>query len=116
MDAAVWDVTVYTKNRERLLNAEVAQRVFDLVVGEAQSQNLMSDEHFTVDGTRLEACAGWKSFKKKEGEEEAPGDDPGHPTVDFHGEKRSHERHASTTDTEAKLAKKSRGKEAKAEL
>jgi transposase len=112
MDAAVWDVTVYTKNRERLLNAEVAQRLFDLVVGEAHSQNLMSDEHFTVDGTRLEVCAGWKSFKKKEGEEEAPGDDPGNPTVDFQGEKRSHERHASTTDPEAKLAKKGRGKEA----
>ena len=113
MDDAVWDVTVYTKNRERLLNAEVAQRFFDLVVGEAQSQNLMSNEHFTVDGTLLEACAGWKSFQKKEGEKEAAVDDPGNPTVDFHGEKRSNETHASTTDPEAKLAKKGKGKEAK---
>jgi transposase len=113
MDDEVWDVTVYTKNRNRLLNAEVAKRFFDLVVGEAKSKDRMSDEHFTVDGTLLEACAGWKSFKKKEGGEEAPVDDPGNPTVDFHGEKRSHETHESTTDPEARLAKKGKGKEAK---
>jgi transposase len=66
MDDAVWDVTVFTKNRDRLLKAEVARKFFDLVVEEAKSLDLMSDEHFTVDGTLLEACAGLKSFKSKD--------------------------------------------------
>src|SRR2546423_9569790 len=64
MDDQVWDVTVFTKNRERLLKADVAKRFFELVVAEARSLDLMSDEHFTVDGTLLEACAGLKSFQK----------------------------------------------------
>jgi len=72
----------------------------------------MSDEHFTVDGTLLEAWASQKSFKKV-GEEENPPEDPGNPTVDFHGEKRSNETHASTTDPDALLARKGSGKEAK---
>jgi transposase len=112
MDDAVWDATVYTKNRQRLLAADVAKKFFHLVVEEARSRNLMSDEHFTVDGTLLEACASLKSFKKRE-EKSAPADDPGNPTVDFHGEKRSNETHASTTDPEALLARKGKGKEAK---
>ena len=65
MDDAVWDVTVFTKNRDRLLKAEVSRKFFDLVVEEARDLDLMSDEHFTVDGTLLEACAGLKSFKSK---------------------------------------------------
>jgi transposase len=113
MDEGVWDVTVYTKNRERLLKADVAKQFFRLVVEQARALNLMSDDHFTVDGTLLEACASLKSFKKKEGGEEAPADDPGNPTVDFHGEKRSNQTHESTTDPEAKLARKGAGKEAK---
>jgi transposase len=113
MDDAVWDVTVFTKNRERLLKAEVARKFFDLVVGEARDLDLMSDEHFTVDGTLLEACAGLKSFKNKEGGDDGPVDDPGNPTVDFHGEKRSNATHQSTTDPEALLARKGAGKEAK---
>src|SRR6202042_3484984 len=104
MDDAVWDVTVFTKNRDRLLKAEVARKFFDLVVGEAKTLNLMSDEHFTVDGTLLEACAGLKSFKNQDGVETAPPDDPGNPTVNFHGERRSNETHQSTTDPEALLA------------
>ena len=119
VDDEVWDVTVFSKNRNRLLEAEVARQFFDLVVDAAKSLDLMSDEHFTVDGTLLEACASLKSFKKK-GEEPAPTgpngagpQDSGNPTVDFHGEKRSNETHASTTDPEAKLAKKGKGKEAK---
>ena len=79
MDDAVWDVTVFTKNRDRLLKAEVARRFFDLVVEEARGLDLMSDEHFTVDGTLLEACAGLKSFKNRDGVETAPPDDPGNP-------------------------------------
>jgi transposase len=113
LDDPVWDVTVFTKNRERLLKADVARKFFALVVEQAQSLNLMSDEHFTVDGTLLEACASLKSFKKMDRGEEPPTDDPGNPTVDFHGEKRSNQTHASTTDEDAMLAKKGAGKEAK---
>src|ERR1700722_18175979 len=113
MDDAVWDVTVFTKNRNRLLKAEVARKFFDLVVDEARGLDLMSDEHFTVDGTLLEACAGLKSFKNQDGVETAPPDDPGNPTVNFHGERRSNETHQSTTDPEALLARKGAGKEAK---
>jgi transposase len=113
MDDAVWHVTVYTKNRDRLLQADVAKKFFGLVVAEAQSLNLISDEHFTVDGTLLEACASLKSFKKVDGGDEPPTDDPGNPTVDFHGEKRSNQTHASTTDPDALLARKGSGKEAK---
>ena len=117
LDEEVWDVTVFTKNRERLLKAEVARRFFHLVVEEARLLNLMSDEHFTVDGTLLEACASLKSFKKVEGSGEPGGkegrDDAGNPTVDFRGEQRSNETHQSTTDPEARLARKGAGKEAK---
>jgi hypothetical protein len=104
---------VFTKNRDRLLKADAARKFFDLVVGEARALDLMSDEHFTVDGTLLEACAGLKSFRNKDGGEDGPVDDPGNPTVDFHGEKRSNATHQSTTDPEALLARKGAGKEAK---
>jgi transposase len=113
MDEPVWDVTVFTKNRQRLLKAEVARKFFDQIVAHAQALDLMSDEHFTVDGTLLEACAGIKSFKRKDGSEPGPPDDPGNPTVNFHGEKRSNQTHASTTDADALLARKGSGKEAK---
>ena len=112
MDDAVWDVTVFTKNRDRLLEADVARKFFELVVERAYALDLMSDEHFTVDGTLLEACAGLKSFRKK-GEEPATPDDPGNPTINFHGEERSNQTHASTTDPDAMLARKGAGKEAK---
>jgi transposase len=110
LDEAVWDVTVFTKNRERLLKADVAKRFFELVVEQANALGLMSDEHFTVDGTLLEACASLKSFKKIDDSETAPPDDPGNPTVDFHGEKRSNDTHESSTDPEALLAKKGAAK------
>src|ERR671936_1354316 len=85
MDDAVWHPTVYSKNRDRLLEAEVARKFFDSVVAEATQLGLMSDEHFTVDGTLLEACASLKSFKKNDAAEQPPTDDPGNPTVNFHG-------------------------------
>lgn len=117
LDDPVWDVTVFTKNRERLLKGDIARKFFQLVVEEAKTLGLMSDEHFTVDGTLLEACASLKSFKKIDEAGEDAGreadDDPGNPTVDFHGEKRSNETHGSTTDPEARLARKGAGKEAK---
>ena len=114
IDDAVWDVTVFTKNRERLLAGEVAQGFFNAVVGQARAQGLLSDEHFTVDGTLIEAWAGDKSFKRKgQDRETPPDDDPGNPSVDFHGERRRNATHQSTTDPEARLARKGAGKEAK---
>ena len=113
MDEEVWHPTVYTKNRDRLLEADVAKKFFALVVAEATALGLMSDEHFTVDGTLLEACASLKSFKRKDSQDELPVDDPGNPTVNFHGEERKNDTHASTADPDALLARKGSGREAK---
>ena len=108
-----FDPTTFTKNRERLLKHHVGQQLFDEVVLEADQRGLLSDEHFTVDGTLIEAVASLKSFKPKEGEPPSDDGDPGNPSVDFHGEKRSNATHQSTTDPEARLFKKGKGKEAK---
>jgi transposase len=112
LDEPVWDATVFTKNRDRLLDGDVAREFLGEVVKQARDQNLTSDEHLTVDGTLIEAWASLKSFQRK-GEKQGPPDDPGNPTVDFHGEKRSNETHESTTDPDALLARKGNGKEAK---
>jgi len=112
LDEPVWDVTVFTKNRDRLLDGDVAREFLCEVVRQAQEKNLTSDEHFTVDGTLVEAWAGLKSFQRKDGKTNPP-DDPGNPTIDFHGEKRSNQTHESTTDPDALLARKGNGKEAK---
>lgn len=111
-DEAVWDASTFSKNRDRLLAGEVAQELFDRVLEQAAAANLMSDEHFTVDGTLIKAWASDKSFQRK-GATPAPPDDPGNPTVNFRGERRSNETHESTTDPEARLARKGDGKEAK---
>ena len=111
-DDAVWDATVFTKNRDRLLQADVAKEFLAQVVAQASGQGLTSDEHFTVDGTLLEAWAGAKSFQPKD-KKQPPPDDPGNPTVNFRGERRSNETHASKTDPEALLARKGQGKESK---
>ena len=113
IDDPVWDVTVFTKNRERLLAGGVASALFAEVLAQARSRALLSSEHFTVDGTLIEAWAGHKSFKRKDGTDQQPPNDPGNPTVDFHGERRRNATHQSTTDPEARLAKKGAGKEAK---
>jgi transposase len=113
IDDPVWDVTVFTKNRQRLLKGEVAQGFFNVVVEQARAQGLLSDEHFTVDGTLIEAWAGHKSFRRKADDWQTPPDDPGNPSVDFHGERRRNATHQSTTDPEARLARKGAGKEAK---
>jgi transposase len=114
LEEASFDASTFAKNKERLLKADVARRFFEGVVEQARREKLMSSEHFTVDGTLIEAWASLKSFKKKEGsDDESPPDDPGNPTVNFHGEKRSNATHASTTDPEAKLARKGKGKEAR---
>ena len=112
LDEPVWDVTVFTKNRDRLLEGDVAREFLCEVVEQARQKNLTSDEHFTVDGTLIEAWASLKSFQRKDGKN-APPEDPGNPTVNFHGEKRSNETHESTTDPDALLARKGSGKEAK---
>jgi transposase len=112
LDEPVWDVTVFTKNRDRLLEGDVAREFLGEVLNQAREKNLTSDEHFTVDGTLLEACASLKSFQRKDQKKDPP-DDPGNPTVNFHGEKRSNETHQSTTDPDALLARKGNGKEAK---
>jgi transposase len=116
-DDAVWDATVFTKNRDRLLEADVAKLFLAQVVEQARGRGLTSDEHFTVDGTLLEAWAGAKSFQpkaeKKTPPPDGPDNDPGNPTVNFHGEKRSNDTHESTTDPESQLARKGQGKEAK---
>lgn len=112
LDEEVWDATTFTKNRDRLLEADVAKQFLAEVVELARARGLVSDEHFSVDGTLLEAWASLKSYQRKEGKP-APPDDHGNPTVNFHGEKRSNQTHASKTDPEAKLARKGDGKEAK---
>jgi transposase len=112
MDDPVWDVTVFTKNRERLLRGDVAEAFFGRVLELARGEQLLSDEHFSVDGTLIQAWAGQKSFQRK-GSPPPPPDDPGNPTVNFHGETRSNATHASITDSDALLFKKAKGHEAK---
>jgi len=113
LDEAVWDATTFTKNRDRLLEASVAKEFLAQVVEQARAAGLISDEHFTVDGTLLEAWASLKSFQPKDKQNGPPPDDTGNPTVDFHGQKRSNETHESKTDPDALLARKGKGKEAR---
>lgn len=113
MDDPIWDATVFSKNRERLLEGDIAQAFFNQVLKLARQKELLSDEHFTVDGMLIEAWAGQKSFQQKDASAPPPPDDPGNPTMDFHGEKRRNQTHESTTDPEARLYKKGPGKEAK---
>jgi IS5 family transposase len=113
LDEEVWDATTFTKNRERLLEADVAKQFLASVVEMAREKDFVSGEHFTVDGTLLEAWASAKSFQRKDGKAGPPPDDPGNPTVNFRGQRRSNETHESTTDPQAKLARKGEGKESK---
>jgi transposase len=112
MDDPVWDATTFTKNRDRLLAGDVADAFFAEVLAAIRAEGLLSDEHFTVDGTLLEAWASHKSFKPKQGPPTPP-DDPKNPTVNFHGQQRRNDTHQSTTDPEARLYKKAVGREAK---
>lgn len=113
MDDRMWDATVFTKNRERLLQGDIAQGFFEKVLEQARAQQLLSEEHFTVDGTLIEAWAGQKSFQRKDTPPEPPADGGSNPTVNFHGEKRRNDTHQSTTDAEAMLYRKSGGSESK---
>ena len=109
MDEESFDHITFSLNRERLLEHDVAGRFFAAVVEQARSAGLMSDDHFTVDGTLIEAWASMKSFQRKDAGKQKPPDDPGNPTVNFRGEKRSNETHQSKTDPESELARKAPG-------
>jgi transposase len=112
LDDPIWDATTFTKNRDRLLDGDVADAFFAEVLAAIKADGLLSDEHFTVDGTLLEAWASQKSFKPKGGAGRPP-DDPKNPSVNFHGQTRRNDTHQSTTDPEARLYKKAVGREAK---
>ena len=112
MDAPVWDVSVFTKNRERLLAGDIARGFLLALLADPRVKPLLSDDHFSVDGTLVEAWASMKSFRPKDGSGE-PRADGRNGERDFHGEKRSNETHASTTDPDARLYKKAAGQAAK---
>ena len=112
VDDPVWDVTVFTKNRDRLLEGAIAAKFLRAVLARPKVKALLSDEHFSVDGTLIQAWASMKSFRPKDGSGE-PADPGRNGERDFHGEQRTNETHASATDPEAKLFRKGRGKEAK---
>ena len=112
IDDVAWDQTSFGKNRDRLLAGDVAARFLAELLADAKVKRLLSSEHFSVDGTLIEAWASMKSFRPKDGSGEPPA--PGRNSErDFHGERRCNDTHASTTDPEARLARKSAGREAK---
>jgi transposase len=113
MDAPVWDVTVFTKNRERLLEGDIAVEFLLAVMRDPAVARLLSNEHFSVDGTLIDAWASMKSFRRKDGRDNDPAGPGRNAERDFHGEKRSNETHASTTDPDARLYRKSRGQPAR---
>ena len=115
MDEPVWDASTFSKNRDRFMSQQIGRAFFAEVVAAARASGVLSDEHFTVDGTRIEAWASIKSFRPKTEvpTDRPPPDDPGNPTVNFHGERRTNATHESTTDPQARLYKKGRGYEAR---
>jgi transposase len=114
IDDAVWDHSVFSKNRDRLLEGEIAAKFLNAILAQPLVKRLLSAEHFSVDGTLIEAWASMKSFKPKDGANDPPAEGGGrNKEADFHGEKRSNETHVSTSDPEARLYRKGTGKEAK---
>jgi len=111
IDDAVWAPTTFTKNRDRLLDGDIAAAFFDAILIHADTERLLSDDHFTVDGTLLEAWASQKSFRPRD--EEPPLDGGSNPTINFHGQRRTNVTHRSTTDPDARLYKKAQGREAR---
>jgi transposase len=112
-DEPVWDATTFSKNRERFIDGEIADRFFRQVLTQAETQKLVSEEHFSVDGTLIEAWASQKSFRRKDEDAPPPDDGSCNPTVNFRGERRSNATHQSTTDPQCRLARKADGQEAK---
>ncbi|OSM07183.1 IS5 family transposase [Magnetofaba australis] len=113
MDDPVWDVTTFSKNRERLINTQVARDFFNQIKDQAGKAGYLSDEHFSVDGTLIEAWASTKSFRPRDGSGDPPSGGSRNPEVDFHKQTRANDTHASTTDPDARLHRKGKGKEAK---
>ena len=113
VDAAVWDHSVFSNNRDRLLEGDIATRFLAAVLDQPRVKKLLSTDHFTVDGTLIEAWASLKSFKPRDGSDEPPASGGRNTEADFHGKKRSNETHVSTTDPDARLYRKGPGKEAK---
>ncbi|MGH6947699.1 MAG: IS5 family transposase [Kiloniellales bacterium] len=109
MDAPVWDVSVFTKNRDRLLAGDVAAKFLAAVLAQARRRNLLSDDHFSVDGTLIDAWASMKSFRPKDGSDDGPSGPGRNAELSFRGEKRSNETHVSTTDPDARLYRKGNG-------
>ena len=107
------DTSVFSKNRDRLLEGETAEKFFSQVLDQARAADLLSDEHFSVDGTLIEAWASQKSFQRKDRRQPPPSDDRGNPTVNFHGEQRRNDTHESSTDPDARLARKSNSHESR---
>ena len=113
LDDRVWSATTFTKNRDRLLDGDIAAAFFEAVLIQAEAKALLSDDHFTVDGTLLEAWASHKSFQRKAGPPPDSPDGGGNPTIDFKGERRSNVTHQSTSDPDARLYRKGRQREAR---
>src|SRR5215218_3742159 len=111
LDDAVWSPTTFTKNRDRLLDGDIAAAFFEAVLQHADTERLLSDDHFTVDGTLLEAWASHKRFRPRD--EQDPPPSGGNPSVDFHGQQRRNDTHRSSTDPDARLYKKAVGREAR---
>ena len=113
IDDPVWSPTTFTKNRDRLLDGDIAAAFFEAVLIHADTKALLSHEHFTVDGTLLEAWASHKSFRPRDEDPPTSTTGGGNPTVNFHGQRRTNATHQSTTDPDARLYKKARGREAR---
>lgn len=113
MDDPIWDHSTFSKNRDRLLESDIARGFFDAIVAQAGDRGLTSDEHFSVDGTLIEAWASMKSVRRKDGSDDPPQGGGRNPSRDFHGERRQNETHESTTDPQAQMYRKGRGKEAR---
>ena len=113
MDDPVWDHSTFSKNRDRLLESDIARGLFDAILAQAEARDLTSDEHFTVDGTLIEAWASLKSVRAKDGSDDPPEGGGRNPERDFHGQKRKNDTHESSTDPEARLYRKGSGKEAR---
>ena len=113
VDDAAWDHSVFSKNRDRLLEGDIAAKFLAAILAQPRVRKLLSTDHFSVDGTLIEAWASMKSFRPTDGSDEPPAGGGRNAESDFHGEKRSNETHASTTDPDARLYRKGKGKEAK---
>jgi transposase len=113
VDDAAWDHSTFSKNRDRLLEGDIAAKFLAAVLAQPRVKKLLSSDHFSVDGTLIEAWASLKSFRPKDGSDEPPAGGGRNAEADFHGKKRSNDTHASTTDPDARLYRKGAGKEAK---